>query len=131
MMHAEQAMDSQEMAPDAPTSRRERILRAAFARLDVKAMAVAMGAVSALALAGATCLLLIKGAPAGVAVGSHLELLSNFLPGYAVSGTGALLGLVYGFLIGGLLGGFVAVLWNVSHYVYIMIMALRYGSAGD
>lgn len=131
MTRLEQTMHYQEIPRSARNSRRERVLRAAFARIDVRAMAVALGAVAALALAGATALLLVKGAPAGVEIGSHLELLSNFLPGYAVSWAGTLLGLVYGFLIGAALGAGIATLWNVSHYVYIMIMALRYTSAGD
>lgn len=130
-MHLEADMESHDMPRTPSLSRRERVIRAAFARLDVKAMAAALGVVGGLTLAAATALLLIKGAPEGVAVGSHLELLSNFLPGYSVSWSGALLGLAYGFVIGGLVGGGVAVLWNISHYVYIMIMAVRYRSGGD
>ena len=75
----------------------ELIARAAFARLDVVALAVAMGCVFALGLWFATAMLLMKDTPPGVPIGPHLALLANFLPGYRVSWIGSLLGAFYGF----------------------------------
>ena len=57
----------------------------------------------------ATTWLLIRG---GTNVGQHLSLLRNYLPGYSVSWTGALVGSVYGVLIGGSVGWLTARIYN-------------------
>lgn len=114
-----------------PPDRGEQIVRAAFARFDLVALAVAMGSVAALGLWAATAILLAKGAPPGAAVGPHLVLLANFLPGYSVSWTGAALGLVYGFLIGAVLGVLIAIVWNLIHHVYLVLAVTRRYFAGD
>jgi hypothetical protein len=111
--------------------RGEMIVRAAFARFDLIALAVAFGAVCAIALWSATAILLFKGAPPGVAVGPHLALLTNFLPGYSVSWSGSLVGLFYGFLIGAVLGVLIALIWNLVHHVYLVAMVARRYFAGD
>jgi hypothetical protein len=64
-------------------------------------------------------------------VGAHLALLANFLPGYSVSWLGSLVGLAYGFLIGSVLGALVATVWNVVHYIYLMIVIARRYFAGE
>lgn len=117
----------QRSAPD----RGELIVRAAFARFDFVALAVAMGSVAALGLWAATAILLAKGAPPGVEVGPHLALLANFLPGYSVSWSGAAVGLVYGFLIGAVLGVLIAIVWNLIHHVYLVVAVTRRYFAGD
>ena len=109
----------------------ELIARAAFARLDVVALAVAMGGVFALGLWFATVMLLVKDSPPGGAVGPHLALLANFLPGYRVSWIGSLLGLVYGFVVGCGFGAIVAAVWNVAHHIYFVIVTTRRYFAGD
>ena len=53
--------------------------------------------------------LLLRG---GQDVGQHLQLLRNYLPGYRVSWGGALLGLGYGAVLGGALGGLLATTYN-------------------
>ena len=111
--------------------RGELIVRAAFARFDVVALAVAMGCVGALGLFGATAILLVKGAPPGVSVGPHLALLTNFLPGYSVSWPGSVVGLIYGSLIGLVLGGLIAVVWNIVHHIYLVLAVTRRYFAGD
>jgi hypothetical protein len=93
------------------------IARAAFARLGVVALAVAMGCVFALGLWFATAMLLMKDTPPGVPIGPHLALLSNFLPGYTVSWSGSLLGAFYAFTIGCGFGAIVAAVWNVAHHI--------------
>lgn len=114
-----------------PPDRGEMIVRAAFARFDFVALAVAVGSVAALGLFAATAILLVKGAPPGVEVGPHLALLANFLPGYSVTWGGAAVGLVYGFLIGAALGILIAIVWNLIHHVYLVLAVTRRYFAGD
>lgn len=101
------------------------LLRAAFARLNAVAFGTAAGSVGALTLMVATAMLTIQGAPDGVTVGSHLNLLSHFLPGYSVSGIGAVVGGAYGFLLGFIGGGLTAVFWNLTRVFYLFIVTLR------
>ncbi len=111
--------------------RSEQIVRAAFARLDLLALAVAMGCVFALVLWAATAILLLKGAPPGVGVGNHLALLAQFLPGYRVSWSGSVVGLAYGFAIGLVFGAVVAAVWNLAHHIYLAMVSARNYFAGD
>jgi hypothetical protein len=101
------------------------ILMAAFARMDVPALAVAMGTLFAIGLFLLTAILLVKGAPPGQHVGPHLGLLGVYLPGYSVSWGGAAIGAVYAWIGGALLGFVWAVLWNLSHFLYIALVLAR------
>lgn len=101
------------------------ILMAAFAKIDVVAFTVALGAVFAVLLFGATAILLLKGAAPGIEVGAHMKLLGVYLPGYTVSWSGSLLGAGYGALIGAAIGLFIAVLWNMTHLLYITLIVIR------
>lgn len=101
------------------------ILMAAFAKIKPVAMAVALGIVFALVLFSATAILLIKSALSGVVAGPHLALLGIYLPGYEVSWTGAFLGAAYLFVVGALLGFVLAVLWNLTHHLFVASMVLR------
>lgn len=107
------------------------IARAAFARLDAVALAVAMGCVFALGLWFATVMLLLKDTPPGVPIGPNLALLANYLPGYSVSWIGSLLGAFYAFLIGCGFGAIVAAVWNVAHHIYFVVATTRRYFAGD
>ena len=110
----------------ADTGRRtDLIVKAAFARLDIVALAVAAGVIGALLLFLATVSLLVRGAPPGVHVGPHLGLLAQFLPGYSVSWLGGLAAIFYGFLIGLCSGGAVGVFWNLIHYIYLLALGGR------
>lgn len=111
----------------APDSRRrtDLIVKAAFARLDIVALAIAAGAVGTSLLFLATAWLLLRGAPPGVHVGPHLGLLANFLPGYSVSWVGSMAGIFYGFLIGFCSGAAVGAFWNLIHYVYLLALGGR------
>jgi len=115
----------------AELDRGDLIVRAAFARLDVVALAVAVGCVWALGLWAATAILLVKGAPPDMGVGNHLALLGHFLPGYTVSWPGSVLGLLYGFLIGVVIGTVVGAVWNLAHHIYLVLMVTRNYFAGD
>ena len=103
------------------------ILMAAFAKMDPVALAVALGTVWALILMVATYALLIKGAPPDPEweIGGHLGLLGIYLPGYQVSWFGGLLGGFYMWLIGGVVGYILAILWNLTHYLYIVMIVVR------
>lgn len=98
------------------------ILMAAFARFDPVALAVAMGSVFALLLYLATAVLLLQG---GDVVGPHLALIGIYLPGYSVSWTGGLVGAVYFWLIGAVIGTVIAVLWNMTHSIYVALVIVR------
>lgn len=101
------------------------LFAATFARLDVIALSVALGVVVAVGLFLLTVTLLIQGAPPGIPVGPRLTTLGEYLPGYSVTWRGSLVGLGYGSLIGAFLGFLLAVLWNVSHHVYSIVLAVR------
>jgi hypothetical protein len=101
------------------------ILKAAFARIDPIAMAIAGGSVMALGLFMASAILLIKGMLLGGVVGPHLQILGAYLPGYRVSWPGAVIGAAYFWLIGALLGWVLAILWNFAHHIYIALIVVR------
>jgi hypothetical protein len=101
------------------------ILMAAFAKIKPVAMAVALGCVFALVLFAATAILLIKSALSGAVVGPHLALLAIYFPGYEVTWTGAFVGAGYLFVVGALLGFVLAVLWNLTHHLFVAFMVLR------
>ena len=112
---------SDESVPDS-RRRANLIVKAAFARLDIVALAIAEGIIGASLLFLATAWLLLRGAPPGVQVGVHLALLAHFLPGYSVSWLGSMAGIFYGFLIGFCSGAAVGALWNLIHYVYLLAL---------
>jgi hypothetical protein len=99
------------------------IVRAAFARIDIAALAITAGAVGGFVLFLATAWLLLRGAPPGAQVGAHLRLLAHFLPGYSVSWGGSMVGLMYGFLIGFGSGAVVGTFWNLIHYAYLLTLS--------
>ncbi len=122
---------SGDILPESRTRRRREsdkiriLLMALFARLDGLAMAAAAATVFAFVLFLATAVLLLKGAPEGATVGSHLSDLGTFLPGYSVSWAGAVIGAVYAGLIGGILGYGVSIFWNFAHFLFIGFAVLR------
>jgi len=101
------------------------LLRVMFARVDVVAMAPAMGAVFAVGLFLATAILLLKGAPPGVPIGGNLSALRTFLPGYEISWSGVVVGSLYGFVIGSIAGFLLSALWNFMHVIFIGLAVLR------
>jgi len=64
-----------------------------------------------------TVWLLLKG---GSQVGAHLQLLGQYFPGYAVTWTGSVLGLLYGALTGGIIG------WTIGR-IYNGVVRIRQG----
>ncbi len=120
MIHADEAVPVRNI-----TDADKVVLMVGFARIDLVAIAVATGTVCALALALLTAALLVKGAPPSVPIGTHLGLLAIYLPGYSVSWGGSVLGALYGWMIGAAIGSVWAILWNLSHYVYIALVVIR------
>ena len=112
-------------------SRCEGILRAAFARFDVRALGIAMGVLAAIAIFALTAVLLLKAPPAGYAVGPHLASLANVLPGYSVSWSGGIIGAIEVFVLGYLAGALFAMGWNVAHFFYLMTAVFRRGAGAD
>ena len=94
----------------------------AFARLDAISLGVAVGGILGLALASATLVLVLKGT---AVVGPHLARLSWFLPGYTVSLSGALVGLLEGALVGFALGAVLALVWNGYHRMFVALVVAR------
>jgi hypothetical protein len=76
------------------------LLKAAI-RMNMIVMGIAFGLLGGGILWLSTVILLLRG---GYDVGLHLSLLSVFLPGYSVTWSGAWIGLVWGFVFGGLSG---------------------------
>ena len=72
-------------------------------------MALVFGLTAGVGLMVATAWLVIRGEEE---VGPHLGLLRHYLPGYSVTWPGALLGLIYGTLIGAVVGFSVAWVYN-------------------
>jgi hypothetical protein len=107
------------------------ILSAVFAKMDVPAMTVAAGTLSALLLFLATATLLIQTVPGGYLVGPHLSDLADYFPGYSVSWPGAFVGIFYGFLVGSVAGFAAAVYWNMTHYIALGVMLISSAELAD
>ncbi len=107
------------------------ILSAVFAKMDVMALAVAVGVLCAMALFLATAILLMQNVPEHYPVGPHLSALADYLPGYSVSWSGSIVGIFYGFLCGAVGGFSAAVFWNITHYVALGVMLFSSAELAD
>lgn len=87
----------------------------AVARLKAGILAAVMGLICGTGLFAMTAWLLIKG---GKNVGGHLKLLSQYFIGYSVTWPGAVVGFLYGALVGGIIG------WTVG-FIYNRIVGIR------
>lgn len=94
--------------PIRAAAERELVYRA-IARLRAGIMAFTFAMVGGFGLFLATVWLLLRG---GKNVGLHLALLSHYFPGYAVTWGGAFVGLGYGAVLGALVGGSIAWIYN-------------------
>jgi len=91
------------------------IIKPIIARLRASVMAVAFGAFAGISLFLATAWLVVRGGhvvKGEVVVGPHLNLLSNFYPGYDVSWPGAFIGFFYASATGAVAGYLVAWVYN-------------------
>lgn len=96
-------------------------IRPVIVRLRASLMGAAAATLGGFTLFLGTAWLVARG---GKNVGQHLNLLSNYFPGYSVSWGGACVGFVYGALTCGVLGYSVA-------WVYNYVLLKRLSKAGD
>jgi hypothetical protein len=95
--------------PDLLTLEEQRTLKAAVEDSVEKAWAIGLGLTLAIGLFAATNFLVLKG---GSHVGSHLQLLRVYLPGYSVTFAGSMIGFIYAFVLGYLSGRTVIALYH-------------------
>ncbi|MBL8168255.1 MAG: NAD(P)/FAD-dependent oxidoreductase [Acidobacteria bacterium] len=114
----------------APPETAEKVIEAAFAKLDPLAMGVALGVVASLVLFWATTVLLLKGGPV---VGPTLGLLDNFFLGYSVTWSGAFWGLAQAAFGGFALGFLFAWLrnWSLTAYAFLVQRSAEAKERGD
>ena len=89
--------------------RLEEVILTRLVRLNARIQGVVVGLVAGLGLFIATNWLVLKG---GKAVGRHLSLLGQFFIGYSVTFPGSLVGFVYAFVCGSIIGYSVARIYN-------------------
>jgi hypothetical protein len=94
----------------------------ALVKLDRVALGLSLGTASGVLLFLATLLLVLKG---GDAVGPNLGLLSQYFPGYRVTGAGSVLALGYGFVAGFLAGWTFALMRNALVFAFMAVMYRR------
>lgn len=92
------------------------VILAAFARVDVLAFMIALGAGFALMAFAATAALLLQ---------SYTSPILPQLPGYEISWRGSLVGAFYFGLLGMLIGFIFSVFWNLIHILYITLVVVR------
>jgi len=85
-----------------------------FPRLDPVALGFSFGTTAGILIFAATILLVIRG---GAVVGPNLALLSNFIPGFTVTPSGAVFGLLGLFIIGFFFGSMFAYLRNLTVFI--------------
>lgn len=90
----------------------DEILRSQIARLNARAWGVAGGLTLGVGLFAATAILLLQDPAPGTQVGGMLGQLRYYLPGYAVSWPGSVVGFVYGLVIGYGLGRAIGSVYN-------------------
>ncbi len=93
-----------------------------LARLDPRALGIALGTVCGLWLWLATMILLIRG---GANVGQNLSLLSQYFIGFRVTPGGSVAAFLYGFLIAFLVGYGFARLRNFMLHSYLLYVRRR------
>jgi hypothetical protein len=91
----------------------------AFAPLHKKAFGIAVGVAGALVMFLLTAVYLLREPPRPIGI----ALLSQFFAGYSVSWTGAVVGTLWGFAVGFVIGWFVAFCRNLA--LAISIFAIR------
>ena len=97
------------MAMNASTTTNEGELRRAVVKLNERAWGAAGALLGGLGLFVATNILVLKG---GENVGAHLGLLRYYFPGYRVTFLGSLIGFVYAFVLGYMVGRAVGWIYN-------------------
>lgn len=100
----------------------DRLIVQSLARLDGKALGIAVGLLFGLLNFLATNYLVFKG---GDIIGPNLALLSQFFVGYEVTLVGSAIGLIYGFIAGFVIGWLIAALRNAFLSIYLRLVKVR------
>ncbi len=90
-----------------------------FSKLDPIAFGLSLGMTAGFLVFVMTVALVLKG---GDVIGPNLQLLSQYFPGYKVTGQGSVLGLVYGFVAAFFVGWSFAFLRNSTLFLYTAII---------
>jgi protoporphyrinogen oxidase len=118
----EEVVEPVDVAPEELARIIEVGLTKVFVKLDRLAFGVAIGAAMGLLLSLATLFVVLGGAPHA----HHgLGLLAHYFPGYAVTPTGPVVGLVYGFLAGFTGGWSFAVVRNAFLFAWVAVLRGR------
>ena len=81
----------------------------AIARLKAGILAMVFGLVAGVGLFAMTSILLIEHGPN---TGATLQLLGHYFLGYKVTWPGAFIGFIWAFLVGGLIGWLIGIIYN-------------------
>lgn len=100
----------------------EQIIVQSLAKLDAKALGVAIGLLFGLIIFFATNILLYKG---GDVVGPNLALMRHFFVGYEISFAGSVVGFIYGLMAGFVIGWLTAVVRNFLLTIYMHVLRLK------
>lgn len=101
----------------------EELIDMVFAKIHNVSLGLSLGVVCGVVLCACTLLLSWR---SDLELASYFELLSHYYPGYRVSAMGSLLGLVYGFGSGFLVGWLLAIIRNFVSYLYFVITQRSY-----
>jgi hypothetical protein len=93
-------------------------LSRSVARIQAGVLALVFGVLGGFGLFIMTVWLILMGGPK---VGPHLQLLSNYFPGYSVTWSGGIIGFFWGMLVGGIIG------WSIGQ-LYNRIVSIRFRS---
>jgi hypothetical protein len=111
--------------------RGELIVRAAFARFDVVALAVANGLRGCARAVGGARQSACEGRTTRGRRGATPRTADELPAGVPRFVAGSFVGLFYGFLIGMVLGCLIAAVWNIVHHIYLVLAITRRYFAGD
>lgn len=100
----------------------EDLIIQSLAKLDGKALGIAIGLLLGLGIFVATNFLIYKG---GNIIGPNLVLLNQFFIGYEISFVGSLIGMVYGIMAGFIIGWLIAAIRNFVVTIYMHVFKLR------
>lgn len=115
-------MSASQIPPKQEGRSTDEIIVRSLAKLDGKALGVAIGLLFGLTIFLATNFLIYKG---GDEVGPNLALLSQFFVGYEVSFVGSLIGFVYGLISGFAIGWLIATTRNLILSIYMFVLRLK------
>ncbi len=87
----------------------EQLLERVVVRLNAKLMGIILGFILGAGLFLATNVLVVKGGPV---TGPHMALLAQFFPGYRVTFLGSLIGFMYAFGTGFVIGSVLGAIYN-------------------